>query len=925
MTAPRHPSTAGSGRHPSARAGSGAAAADAAGEREARFASAVLQQVNDAVIAVDLQHCVTYFNAAAERQYGVTAAEALGRPLRDLYDYRWLRPQDEVEAFRAVERGEMWRGENLHVRRDGSILLVESVVSTLRDEAGRAAGLLAVIRDVTGRRQAEVALRESEERLRLATQAGKLGVWDWDLVNHRITWTDSMYAVHGVDRQSFTPSADTYGRLVHPEDRRQIQRAVERTLEGQRDMEIEFRVIRPDGEVVWVFSNATTLREAGRPVRVLGALMDITERKRIELALRESEERFRTLASHAPVGIFLSDRNGSCIYVNDRWCEMAGLTPEQAHGHGWLAAVHPDDRERIASGWDVAVQEAAPSFAEFRFVRPDGTVTWLEGSAVLFRSPEGEVSGYIGTAADITERRSGEARLRESEGKLRLVTDNAPVFLVHLDRDHRFKFVNRAYAQRFGLEPRELVGRHLSEFIGTYEFHDVKHHLDAALAGRRVEFETQAAGHSDEVRWVQIVLSPEQHTRDGIIGYVAAITDITSRRRAELELQRARDEALAASRAKDEFLAALSHELRTPLNPVLLLASDAAENPALPAEVRSVFETIRANVSLEARLIDDLLDLTRITRGKLALDRRVLDVHVVLHEALTIVRPELAEKRLDFRLELTAPRHHAEADPVRLQQVFWNVLKNAVKFTPSGGRIRVRSESSPGDPDRIRLIVSDTGIGMAADDLERVFDAFAQGRHQFGGLGLGLAISRMLVESHGGRIGAESGGLGQGATFWIELPLAPLLAEEVPATFPSQRPALVPSARAESVAAPRRRLLLVEDHPATRAALALLLRQRQFEVFAAAGVHEARELARRNRIDIIISDIGLPDGDGCDLLAELRKRQPALHGIALSGYGMEEDLVRTRAVGYLEHLTKPVNVQTLEQAIARLLARNVGP
>lgn len=243
----------------------------------------------------------------------------------------------------------------------------------------------------------------------------------------------------------------------------------------------------------------------------------------------------------------------------------------------------------------------------------------------------------------------------------------------------------------------------------------------------------------------------------------------------ESDLSRARDEALAASRAKDEFLATLSHELRTPLNPVLLLASDAASDPAIPMEVRELFRAVEKNVRLEARLIDDLLDLTRIGRGKLSLNREVVDLGAILRDAVATVADFAREKRIELAGAPACEGAQVDADPVRLQQVFWNLLSNAIKFTPEGGRVTVRTRTTDA---AIDILVSDTGLGLTPGELKRIFEPFVQGDHtaqngsrRFGGLGLGLAICRMLVEKHGGRIGASSAGRGQGATFTVTLPL----------------------------------------------------------------------------------------------------------------------------------------------------------
>jgi PAS domain S-box-containing protein len=523
---------------------------------------------------------------------------------------------------------------------------------------------------------------------------------------------------------------------------------------------------------------------------------------------------------------------------------------------------------------------------------------------------------------EAADRKKAETLLRESEQQLRLVTDHAAVLLAHCDEECRYKFVNRPYAERFGRGPREIIGRCMAEVLGQETYETIRPYTVEVLKGKRVEFEAEVPWGSLGLRWVHIVYVPERNANGRVVGFVGVMSDTTQRKITERELERARDKAVAASRAKDDFLAALSHELRTPLNPVLLLASEAAEDPHLPEEVRAIFETIRKNVDLEARLIDDLLNITRISRGKLALDKHTVDVHAILMDAIANVGTEVDQKHLSLRMNLAAHWHTVMGDPVRLQQVFWNVFKNAVKFTAEGGAITVMTRSMP-EQDELEISVKDTGIGMTEEELGRVFDAFAQGEHagdggshRFGGLGLGLAISRMLVQSHSGRIEAHSEGPGQGATFTIHLPLAPQVPEQ-PLPVPpngAAKPA-VPDTPWDAAAT---HILLVEDHEPTRTALAHLLRRRNFHVTVAGCVTEALQVAAGSRFDLLLSDIGLPDGTGYDLMMELSARQ-GIKGIALTGYGMEKDVARSNAAGFHSHLTKPIRMQSLESAILAAL------
>lgn len=369
------------------------------------------------------------------------------------------------------------------------------------------------------------------------------------------------------------------------------------------------------------------------------------------------------------------------------------------------------------------------------------------------------------------------------------------------------------------------------------------------------------------------------------------------------------EEAQAASRAKDDFLAALSHELRTPLTPVLMSAASLQEDERLPPDAREQLAMIRRNIELEARLIDDLLDVTRISRSKLALSPIMSDLHDLLRHSDDIIRSDGSASQVEVTLELRARHHHAMADPTRLHQVFWNLLKNALKFTPPGGKVRVRTDNDA--EGRLVLTVQDSGIGISHEALPHIFHAFEQGdvagHHRFGGLGLGLAITKAIVDAHQGEIHAHSDGPGQGATFTVKLKTM-----HPPSSTPD--PQIEPAVPARPL-----RLLIVEDHDSTRAMLARLLSHGGHQVRMAASVQEGLQAFGEEEYDVVISDLGLPDGSGLDLMREVRRQRP-VPGIALSGYGMEDDVKDTQEAGFFAHLVKPVSIDQLRRLLARIPA-----
>ncbi len=452
-----------------------------------------------------------------------------------------------------------------------------------------------------------------------------------------------------------------------------------------------------------------------------------------------------------------------------------------------------------------------------------------------------------------------------------------------------------------------------------------KERLDALVLERSIRFALERARHEDALRRVRDELEIRVRERTAELAHANEFlrAEIAERRRAEedrsrlLERERAaRAEAEAANRAKDHFLAMLSHELRTPLNPVLLATSTLIDDPSTPEALLPILEMVRRNIELESRLIDDLLDITRIGQGKLRLAPEFVDVHALIHRAIDICRADVDAGGLRLLVELQAEHHHAEADPARLQQVVWNLVKNAVKFTPAGGFIRVRSRNArPDGRDAPRLVVEveDSGIGIDPEALSRIFEAFVQvpgpeRGPRGGGLGLGLAISRSVIEAHAGRITAQSDGPGKGTRLAIEIP-----------TVRSARisPEAGPPPEAEGSASGPLRILLVEDDPATIAVLGRLLKSDGHRVVSAEGVASALSAFRPSEFDLILSDLGLPDGSGIELLSRL----PAGHGVpavALTGYGAEADVSACRDAGFAAHLTKPIDARRLRDVVRRV-------
>jgi excisionase family DNA binding protein len=471
---------------------------------------------------------------------------------------------------------------------------------------------------------------------------------------------------------------------------------------------------------------------------------------------------------------------------------------------------------------------------------------------------------------------------------------------------------NRAGAIRLEELWNDLQRRHKFTLFCAYPmsgFADDEHGLGDVCAthSRVVPAESYNALSSPDERLRQVALLQQK---------AAALEAEVARHRAtERALREAKAAAEQASRAKDQFLAVLSHELRTPLTPVLMSVAALEAEACLPPRLREDLAMIRRNVALETQLIDDLLDLSRVINGKMVLHAQDLDVHPLIRNVAEMVAPEAQARPVTLRLNLCAARDRVRGDSARLHQVLWNLLKNAIKFTPAAGTITVRTRDDA-TSGRLVVDVQDTGIGIEPGALPDIFNAFDQGEHggnrAFGGLGLGLAISKAVVEMHGGALRAHSDGPGRGACFTLDL--ATVAAVETPS--PSAAPQHAGGARPGGSL----RILLVDDHLDTLKMLRRLLEGAGHVVTAAdcvAGAVRAADDA--GQLDLLISDIGLPDGTGLDLMREIRGRHPCLPAIALTGYGMEQDLRNSEQAGFGAHLTKPIDFNALKAAISKLV------
>ena len=636
-----------------------------------------------------------------------------------------------------------------------------------------------------------------------------------------------------------------------------------------------------------------------------------------ERALRRSEEQFRSAVVHAPIPILMHAEDGEVLALSQAWTLLSGYARKDIPTvRRWLEQAYGPAAEQVAERIRRSFQGGGTE-AELVIRTKDGeSRMWSFTAGEPGRLPDGR-RFLVTMATDVTERRQAEEALHDSQERLRMAVEGTGMGTWDFNPVTGRMTWSERCLEMHGL-PRDARIEY-GEFLLRVHPDDwdrfnqsMQEALEPSGSGS-YEVEYRAMAADGEIRWVtsrgRAFFQGEGADRHAT-RFIGTVMDVTERRRAEEELRQAKETAEAANRAKDQFLATLSHELRTPLTPVLALVSGLEGDDRL-RDVADRLAMIRRNVELEARLIDDLLDLTRIARGRLELQRTACDIQGLLEHAIQICCGEAsAGGRIHVLTDLSAIEHRVWGDGSRLMQIFWNLLRNAVKFTPTGGSIVIRTWNEDAPEEKTLVVeITDTGMGIEPGSIPHIFEAFSQGSgSKLGGLGLGLSISKAICELHGGRITAVSPGYGQGATFRVFLPTGGWPAEAEAAPPKAQEP---PSRRPL-------RLLLVEDHLDTAEAMAELLRSFGHDVRVAMSVAAGLEAAASEMlgagIDLVISDLGLPDGTGMDLMRELVSRY-GLRGIALSGYGTEEDVRRSLEAGFSRHLTKPVNFQALEAVI----------
>jgi PAS domain S-box-containing protein len=844
---------------------------------------------------------------------GRSEAELLALKMQDI-----THPEDlprNLEHFAALVRSESlgFQIEKRYVRPDDSVVWVHNSVALVRDAHGRPQSTVAIALDISASRAIEEALRQSDTRFRRLIETAPIGIAISEPNGAVLRANDALLEILGYGREDLDRGTVDWQRFTPPEYLSRDLEHMAALRRGESPPPFEKELIRRDGSRVSVLIVARFLPGEGE--RMVAYALDITARKRAEAALRTTERRLSRLFETNLLGVLYFDLEGGVQEANDEFLRIVGFErADLADGLIDWARMTPQEL-KAQDARAVAELRRAGSHVpiEKQYVRKDGSrVSVLVGSAMI------EGDNGVGFVLDLTASKRAEAAVRESEARLRSVIDNMTGFVAMLDCDGTLLEVGEPALRVGGLRREDVIGCKFWE-CGWW-LHDpdqqrrIEQWVAAAAQGATIREDVTARIAGDGRLTVDFMLAPVKAPDGSVTHVIPSGIDISFRKRMEMALREAAYALRDADRRKDEFLATLAHELRNPLAPIRNAVQLLKLAPEAAAQARDIIER---QVQHMVRLVDDLLDVSRITLGQVNLKREELTLGAVLSEALDAARPAIEAAGHSLHVDLPGEPLLLEGDATRLSQVFQNLLDNATKYTPRGGGISVSVQRHGAEA---IVSVRDTGVGIPSEMQGRIFELFTrshpEGDVKIAGLGVGLALSRQLVELHGGRMHVASEGAGRGATFSVHLPLLAAGAAATPAEGQPKPPA----------GSSDRRILVVDDNRDAASSLAMLLELSGCSVSVAFSGPQALEMFEHVEPDTVVLDIGMPGMDGYEvarrLRADARGRDVLL--VALTGWGQEEDKRRAIAAGFDEHLTKPVDPAHLS-ALLRARADSSAP
>ncbi|WP_370569764.1 PAS domain S-box protein [Sphaerospermopsis sp. LEGE 00249] len=786
----------------------------------------------------------------------------------------------------------------------------------------------------TSKQKLEISFKHlaaSEARFRRLKDANIIGVIITDIKGGILEANDAFLNMVGYTREELLAGRINCRKMTPPEYLEKSDRSIVELIDQGVCQPFEKQYIRKDGSLVNVLLGLALLEDNSD--QVIGFVVDVSKRKKAEDSLRKQEEKLRLITDSLPVQISYVDAQQRYRFNNQRYEEWFGIPIAEIYGKHIKEILGESVYQKIVPYVKTVLSGNQVTY-ETKLLHQNGKIHDTSVTYIPQFNQQGKVEGFVALIRDITEQKQAENALKQSEEKFRKLTEKVRVIPWEADpKTGNFTYI--------GLQTEEILGYSLTDCYSDnfWEEHihpedkewAVKYCLMSSQTEENYEFEYRMLAADGRVVWLYDIVNVVR-SKDGAKQIHGFMIDITERKQAEQEREQilarekaARTEAEAANRIKDEFLATLSHELRTPLNAMLGWTQLLRSRKFDEATTARALETIDRNSRSLAQLIEDVLDVSRIIRGKLRLNMSSVEIVPVIEAAIDTVRPAADAKHICIESEFDPAVGVVIGDANRLQQIVWNLLSNAVKFTPKGGKVEVKIQRIKS---RVQIQVSDNGAGIATEFLPHVFERFCQAdsstTRSHGGLGLGLAIVRHLVELHGGTVFATSPGLEQGATFIVNLPMKAVINED---DTPKSQPFLTNS---ESVnyqlsILENVRVLVVDDEADTRNLLTTILGQYGAQVTAVASTQEAMTALSQFHPDILISDIGMPEEDGYTLIRKVRSL-PSNEGgkipaVALTAYARSEDRTQALLAGFQLHIPKPVNPGELAAVVANLAGR----
>jgi PAS domain S-box-containing protein len=898
-------------------------------ERARALLASIVESSDDAIHAVGLDGAVVSWNRGAEKLFGYTSQEIIGK------NVGLLAPPGRSEETRlcleAVGQGRAIGPFDTRLQaKDGRALDVLLSISPIRNAAGEIVGAAGIAHDIGKRVEAERKLRESEERFREVFENAPFGMSVSGLDGRLMQVNEALCRMLGYSREELL--ATTWTELTSPDDREaSLQATLRLWMDPGRGVEMEKRYLHRNGEVVWARTRVSTVRDAGSslysPVYFVARVEDITERKRAQEAARESEERFRIMADGCPTAMWVANAGGEAQFINRAYRKFYGITAEQAQNGEWQLLIHPEDAPQYVQEVQRAVQEHAPFQGEARVRRADGEWRWMETFAEPRLSPRGEYLGHVGLSLDITDRKLAQQALESSEQKFRQLAENIhEVFWMASSTALEMIYISPAYEHVWGRTCESLYRdpRSWMDSIHPDDRETARSLLATRIQGEPFEAEYRIRTPDGQQKWIRDRAFPIRNEAGQVIRVAGIAEDITERKRYEEELIRAREGADAANRAKSRFLANMSHEIRTPMNGVIGMLQLLMETD-LSDEQRQYAEVAQDSGRILLALIDDILDLSKIEARKFVLEKQEFDPRKLVDSVVQLLRVQAEAKGLKFHARMSGEVPPlVTGDAGRLRQVLTNLTANAIKFTARGEvRLDAAVESLSDAAATLRFTVTDTGIGIRQDQLARLFLPFVQAdessTRKYGGTGLGLAISKQLVELMGGAIGAESRE-GEGSRFWFTAVLGRATCSASAPAAPGPQDGQWKAAGGANLNGRKAKILVVEDNPTNQEVALAQLQMLGYQAEAAGNGSEATAAVARGGYDLVLMDCQMPVMDGFEATRSIRAAgHTDLPIVAVTADAMPADRERCLAVGMNDYLAKPVELGPLSDMLGRWL------